>query len=215
MNNNNQYTSISSLGNRGFSAINNPITYCINDTIDPYFLHGDTYLNHGGQNSGQCQLFLSDYCAQGWDQYCELASKNINTRYSNIMDNFGNSNYSYGLTSGEVLIRNTAIRKYLIKMIAGKKIFQPFDPTVADSPMISSWKWDDFNYPNKLMKPVFSVDPTTIDNDIVMDKILMKPSIAKDILLNIYQTMKSNDNLFELNNTKLGRFFKVNSHIFN
>jgi hypothetical protein len=198
------------------SAVNNPLTYCINDTIDPYFLHGDDFLNHGGQDCQQCQWFLSDYCAQGWDQYCELASKNLQMRFGNAMDIYDESLQSSGLTSGEVLIRNTASRKYLVKMIGGKKVFEPFDPTVANSPMISKWVWDDSTYSGCTnMRPIYAVDPKTVDNDVFMDKILVKPTIAQDILLNIYNTMKKQGNLNELENTKLGRFFKLNKHIFN
>jgi len=212
-NNNNQYSSISNFGScSNFSAVNNPITYSINDTIDPYFLHGDNFLNHGGQHSPQSQWFLSDYCAQGWDDYCELASKNVQSRFPNDMDMFKTS--PPDLTAGDILIRNTASRKYLVKMIAGKKVFEPFDPTVAESPMISKWIWDSYNNPNVHMRPVYAVDPATIDDDIVMDKLLMNPSIAKDILLNIYNTMKSQGTLHKLKNTKLDIFFKSNKHVF-
>jgi len=205
--NNTQYTSISNLGSKGPSAVNNPITYCINDTIDPYFLHGDDFLNHGGQNCGQCQFFLSDYCAQGWDGYCELASKNIQQRFPNYMHP-----NTTNLTAGEILIYNTASRKYLIKMAGGKKVFEPFDPTVADSPMISRWEQDEQSPIS--MRPYYAVDPRTIDDDIVMDKILMKPSIAENILINIYHTMKSQGTLHHLYHTKLGKFFNMNKHIF-
>ena len=211
MSNYNKYSSISNFGGSGrLSAVNNPITYCINDTIDPYFLHGRTFLNNGGQHSSQCQWFLSDYCAQGWDNYCELASKNTQKRFPNAMDLCGQKS-SADLTAGEILIRNTASRKYLVKMIAGKKSFEPFDPTVADSPMISKWSRDGYNYPDLKMAPVYAVDPQTIDNDIVMNKILMKPLIAEDILQNIYQSMKKQGALAQLNDTRLGKFYKINS----
>jgi hypothetical protein len=156
---------------------------------------------------------LSDYCAQGWDNYCELASKNTDTRYPSVME-LGERSATSNLTAGEILIRNTAMRKYLYKMIGGRKLFEPFDPTVADSPMISKWIEDEYSE-NTSMRAMYSVDPSTIDEDIVMDKILMKPDIAKDILINIYKTMKKKGTLHKLHNTKLGKFFKNNYHVFN
>ena len=213
MNNCNDYKSITKFGKMAPSAINNPITYCINDTIDPYFLHGRDYLNNGGQDCAPCQWFLSDYCAQGWDGYCELASKNTQIRFGSVM-NFNDVNHNLEMTSGEILIRNTAIRKYLIEMKGGKKIFEPFDPTVADSPMVSKWV-PDGNYLGIPMTPVYSVDPPTIDTDAVMNKILMKPAIAKDVLIGIYKTTKARGQLNQLKNTNLGKFFGLNKHIFN
>jgi hypothetical protein len=53
----------------------------------------------------------------------------------------------------------------------------------------------------------FAVNPKTIDADIVMDKLLMNPSSAIDILSNIYNTMKSKKTLASLAGTKLGMFF--------
>ena len=128
--------------------------------------------------------------------------------------NFNDVNHNLEMTSGEILIRNTAIRKYLIEMKGGKKIFEPFDPTVADSPMVSKWV-PDGNYLGIPMTPVYSVDPRTIDTDAVMNKILMKPAIAKDVLIGIYKTTKARGQLNQLKNTNLGKFFGLNKHIFN
>lgn len=215
------YSSISKFGKMAQpSPVNNPLTYCINNTLDNKFLHGatgDMHLISGGQGCRQCQLFLSDYCAQGWDNYCELASQNLNSRYPSAMDipNCGVLPQGYNkaicLTEGEVLVRNTASRKYLVKMIQGEERWEPFDPTVAESPMIRYWV--PMDGPTS-MTPVYAVNPSTIDDDEVMNKILIKPRIAIDILANIYLTMTRNGTISQLNNTKLGNFFNNNKNIF-
>ena len=111
-----------------------------------------------------------------------------------------------GTTQGDMLIRNTAERKYLVQMINGQQVFEPFDPLVASSPMISSWRPVGFQLN---MAPIFAVNPNTIDNDIVMDKILARPHIARDILTNIFHTMKRLNTLQNLKGTKLGNFYGI------
>ena len=77
------------------------------------------------------------------------------------------------MTAGEVLVHNTAARKYLVSMVGAHKKYEPFDPTVATSPLISYWVPSD-NCPMTLGKPVpiYAVDPSKIDQDPVMDRIL-------------------------------------------
>ena len=42
-----------------------------------------------------------------------------------------------------------------------------------------------------------------------MNKLLEKPSIAMDILINIFNTMKENNTLYTLQGTKIGKFFEL------
>lgn len=158
-------------------------------------------------------MFLSEYCSEKWDGFCELASKNTNTNYPNNVQTCGGVSdvACRGMTQGDVLIRNTAARKYLVQMANCSKKYEPFDPTVASSPMISYWKSD---YCQGSCIPVYSVNPETIDHDIVMNKILSKPVIAIDILVNIFNTMKRQGTLEKLEGTKLGKFYKDNSSFF-
>lgn len=197
------YKSISSFGSNTYSPVNNPLTYCINDNMDQRFLHGGNSTVFG-QYSAPCQLFLSEYCADEWDEFCELASKNSNTYFPG--NPFNGSDYGglMGLTAGEQLIRNTAQRKYLTRMLGATIKKVPFDPLVATSPMVSYWV-----QPNGSVGgvPEYSVNPKDIDKDIVMNKILDKPTIAMDILMNIYNTMKRQGTLDKLNGTRLGNYY--------
>lgn len=206
------YKNVSSFGSNTDSPVNNPLTYCINNNMDSRFLHGghaDIY----GQHSRPCQLFLSQYCAEGWDGFCEYASKNTNTSFPDQYDNCNGGGVvaCRNLNAGDALIHNTAARKYLVKMNNARQKFEPFDPTVPSSPMISYWVSDNCSYSNPGI-PEYAVDPKVIDNDIVMNKILAKPEIAAEILINIYNTMKRYGILSSLKNTKIGNFYDTNPY---
>lgn len=204
--NRSSYQNISQFGSNAYSPINNPLTYCLNSTMDQRFLHGG-FADTLGQYSKKCQFYLSDYCAEGWDGFCEIASRNTNRNYPIITQSYQQAGLvtHMGLTAGESLIHNTAAKKYLTKMANCERKYESFDPTVATSPMISYW------VPTKGRGgciPVYEVDPNTIDDDIVMNKILRKPNIAIGILTNIYNTMKRKGTLSQLKGTKLGMFYE-------
>jgi len=207
----NSYRQISQIGSNEYKAINNPLSYCIDNSMDQRFNHGgssDTL----GQHSKSCQAFLSDYCAENWDDFCDLAASNrsVNQYPNNIQgcESMGDTP-CFGLTAGEILIYNTASKKYLTSMDGCVKKFEPFDPNVATSPMISYWTKDDYSGG---CVATFEVDPKTIDDDIVMDKILARPIIALGILVNIFNTMSRRGTLKQLKGTKLGNFYSTNSY---
>jgi hypothetical protein len=202
--NNSVYRNIKDFGQNMKSDATNPLTYCINSNTDQRFLHGAD-ANYYGQYSRNCQAFLADYCAQGWDAFCENAAQNVNISYPNHLE-FSIPNMS----AGDILIRNAAIRKYLKKMDGNCiRTFEPFDPQVADSPLIYFWDIpSNLNYVSKCL-PCFSVDPHTIDKDPIMDKLLQNPRIGLDILINIHNTMYKEGNLHKLRGTKLGGFLQL------
>ena len=208
------YTSIKNFGPNAVSEVNNPLTYCLTTDLDSAFMHGGQ-ANVLRRDSRPCQLFLSEYCAQGWDNFCERASHNQNISFPNGMTTQCGACPPPGTTQGDMLIRNTAERKYLVQMINGQQVFEPFDPVVANSPMISSWRpvgcqVGGCGAGQLTMAPIYAVNPKTIDDDVVMDKILARPHIAKDILVNIFHTMKRLNTLQNLKGTKLGNFYGIN-----
>lgn len=205
------YSKIINFGNSVQSQSANPLTYCINDNLDINFTH--SAYNYG-QHSSKCQMFLSDYCALNWDKNCEFASKNINKSFPNTISNcnsFGNCN---SLNAGEILIRNTASKKYISSDSNCDWEYEPFDPTVYNSPLVRYMNNKNCNggYGNCIIN--YEVNPNGIDEDPVMNKLLAKPTIAPDILLNIYNTMKRKGTLERLNGTRLGAFYKLNKQYF-
>jgi hypothetical protein len=204
-----QYSSISNFGPNTQTAVNNPLTYCMGTRdIDKSFLHGSSSAEIIGQDSEQCQRYMSEYCANTWDKFCEASSQSTGAYFPNNLQSCTSvgDTVCKNMTSGEFMIRNTASKKYLTQMLNCKKVFEPFDPNVPNSPMVSYFV-SNCSYGLRKCVPIYEVDPTTIDNDPVMNKILAKPIIAADILINIYNTAKRKNTLQKLKGTKLGHLF--------
>jgi len=205
--NNYSYSSISNFGYNKILPVNNPLSYSINKTMDQSFLHGSSAHNIVGQESKASQAFLSAYCANNWDEFCEFASQNTQISYpNNLSENPLDFVNPIQRTSGQQLIYNTAKKKYLKKMYNCQLKSEPFDPTVATSPLISYWVPTNNNNVYKCI-PEYAVDPKTIDNDPVMSKIINDPLPYSDILINIYNTMKKDGTLSQLEGTYIGNYF--------
>jgi hypothetical protein len=208
------------------TSTSDPLTYCLGSNMDQKFLHGSSSNFVAGQASKQCQLYLSQYCAEGWDSFCDFAAQNTSISFPNNMDGLGLGDVACkGLTQGQVLIHNTARRKYLKSMGSCVQKWEPFDPNVACSPMISYWiKGGNgscsgtTNCSGNCMMgsscvPTYTIkDPANIDNDCVMNKILDQPYIAYEILINIYNTMKKEGRLQQLRGTRIGNYYNSNAY---
>lgn len=201
------YCSISNFGSNMKSSLDNPLTYCMARGMDQRFNHG-SHSDTLGKDSRACQLFMSQYCADNWDGFCEVASMDPHHSYPNNAQHCGTRSdiACKDLTAGESLIHSAAQRKYLVKMHHAEKKYEPFDPIVPNSPMISYWVSNDCSYSNPGI-PEYAVDPKTIDKDIIMNKILNKLDIAPDVLVNIYNTMKRQGTLAQLKGTRLGNLY--------
>jgi len=188
----------------GDSEINNPISYCMNSEVTNGFLHGSSS-NNVELDSPNCQHFMAQYCAQGWDPYCEAASMRTEVFPQNELLYSSQTPLIYRPSTGEMLLRNTLAKKYLAGVQNGKLVYEPFDATVATSPMLEKWVRNGGT-------PIFiyDVDPSTIDSCPIMNRILANPNIANDILQSIYNTRKQNGNLNLLKNTFLGTFYELN-----
>ena len=193
------------------SQINDPLTYCIGDNTDQRFLHGG-HSDKYGQHSKHCQLYLQNKCASNWDDVCEFASKDNTVSYPNNVTFGGcektndkmNSTVLGGVKAGDILVHNTAKEKYVTETRNCVLTSEPFDPLVASSPLIHFW-----DSPNcgKTCEIRYEVDPSVIDIDPVMNKILSKPTIAFDVLINIYNNMKRQGKLQTKKKKKIGFFY--------
>ena len=209
MSNRNNYANIKNIGpSVSNDAVNDPVSYCINNTIDVSFQHGS---NKFGQHCLPCQVYMSKKCADNWDDVCEYISNNTNTSFPNNLQNSSkiNETVNKNMNAGEILIRNTFSNKYLAEIYNTNQITEPFDPLVPSSPLISYYKGD------KTLRVYNIPDVTLIDDDIVMNKVLDNPNIALDILDNIYNTMKRNGTLPSLQGTRLGYYFTTNKIFIN
>lgn len=210
--NRSKYKSISQVGGNQLLANQNPLAYALQDKLDMMMSTGSQYANNGAHSEAG-QEFMAEYCGAGWDDFCELGSRSKADSYPNNI--VINSDVSYFMTdkkytAGDVLVRNTAAKKYLKEMANCQIKLQPFDPLVASSPMISTWEAIDGSGIQGNCVPSYSVDPSVIDNDPVMNKLLTSPNnIGFDILINIYNTMKADGTLKGLKGTKLGQYYTI------
>jgi hypothetical protein len=203
------YKCISNFGRgAGNAQVNNPLTYCLEQSLENKFMHGSIADTIGNSNGKHCQVFMAQYCANEWNEVCEHASRNRSTLYPNNLQCGTSSDVECkGLTAGEILIQNTATHKYLVEMGNCSLKYEPFDPTVASSPMVPLWYSRTNTQGNEACTPVYAVDPKKIDKDHVMNKILSKPIIAWSLLVNIYNTAKRKNKLEELKGTRIYGFF--------
>ena len=191
-------------------------SYCAVTQMDANFNH--TAGRFLGPDSKQCAIAMPQVCAQDWNGVCEYMSKNqsrhlpnMNTQGTTIPQtaSIGVQNGNY-LTQGEILVRNTAMQKYMTHMSGNcVRVYEPFDPLNPDSPLISTWvpNGNTCTSTGKKCIPKYNVDVKEIDSDPVMEKILAKPSIAIDILINIYNNRKNDNELGKLKGTKLYKLF--------
>ena len=67
------------------------------------------------------------------------------------------------------------------------------------------------NEPEDEIETLYTVKPLVIDTDPVMNRMLQTPEKYMDILTNIYIGMTSTNKFKQLQETKLGNFYKNNS----
>jgi len=215
-----QYACISTFGEAAASApSNDPISYCLVQTVDNSFAHGAIASTICDKYNNNCQTYMAQYCATNDDAWktggvCDFASKDTHRSYPNPLQGSVSHDRdllacgcmptdrptpaSIGLTAGDQLLANAAARKYEVARHGGTKQCQPFDPTVASSPMVCNWSGG---------IPIYAVDPKTIDSDPVMNRLLAKPYVAPQLLKNIYVTMTRRGEMGKLKGTKLYAFF--------
>ena len=201
------YRKILDFGSNYIDHTSNPINYCLGDTLNKSFLN-PTSTNMISQFNKPCQAFMSDYCSLGWDNVCEISSSNVSESYPNMIGPTYSNYDGQILKAGEIMILNTAMKKYLSKDSICFWEYEIFDPMSSNSPLIRKLNF------NKSYIFYEIEDVKNIDNDEVMNKILENPRIGIDILGNIYSTMKFKKRLQELNGTKLGKFYDVNKEFF-
>lgn len=202
-----------------------PLFYCSTDMLDSQFLHGSQGRIFGRYGK-HCSEFLAARCANQWDEVCDAISMDRETRYPSMSGVYSDSQKTVCLPYGEQLVRETAMKKYKIATIDCNIQCEPFDPTVANSPMIcfetratcslnSVSNTCSNTRDGGVCESIFSITPEqakVLDTDPVMNRILDKPEIALDLLEKIYGTMKKENTLELIRNTRLGKFYQFLGH---
>lgn len=194
-----KYTKILDFGTKPFPN-NDPVTFCLGDDVFKHFNHGSNLSI--GQNNKSCQIYLADRCARNWDGVCDAASNNklsIGTVNVNMLANVQSNKR---LTPYQLLLKNTAERRFLVDSVNCTVKSEPFnfmDPTSEKMSWLEGQNCVKF----------YAVDDS-VDDDEVMNRVLNeqeKSGIFTDFLLNIYNTMKQTNTLHMLKGTRLGQVF--------
>jgi hypothetical protein len=173
---------------------NDPASICAFSTnIDKSFEGGVMGYQHGA-SSLNCQIYMADRAAKNWDWYAENLSFNpeplptmINPGYDVELNQIKNL--------GDAFLVNTAYQKYC-QFPGARYIQENLFPTNASSPIINIRVGG---------IPECTVDPNTIDDDLLMEKILHR-QIGDDLLLNIWNTSMRKG--VDITNTRVGRYIK-------
>jgi hypothetical protein len=179
-----------------------PIDMCVFSDVNKSFAGGVLGRRYGPTNEN-CQLYMAERCAKGWDGVCDIAAQNTQASYPNNATIKGNAManpqaISGGSTVGAQLLHNAAQRRFCTFKDCEIQRF-PFDPTNLNSPVVTRVNRSQYG-----CMPVCSVDPNTIDRDILMTRCLDNPSAAFDTLVNICQTHDKNGT--SLTGTRIGAF---------
>ncbi len=182
-----------------------PVDMCVFDDVDKSLVGGVLGYRYGPSNEN-CQLYMADRCARQWDGVCEVASQKQQAVYPNNATIRGNSmaapqTITGGSTTGSQLIHNAAQRRFCVFDNTSIQEF-PFDPTNFSSPTVRRIIRSKYG-----SLPVCSVDPKTIDRDVLMNKVLSDPATSIDTLVNICQNHERSG--VSLNGTKIGEFCKT------
>ncbi len=205
----NKYSNIKTFG-PSTSSPNDPLTMCLASTMDRRFQHGSAPGELTGPRSAKCQHYMSERCAGKWDGFCEYFYKEHgkggqwpnNQTWPNTIPRAWEqkAGVAQDLSMGDQLLRNTAEKRFC-KYVGCKAIQEPFDPTNPDSPNITYYVGPDGS--QSTCFPICSVDPSNIDNDPVMNRMLDNPNASAGTLINVCNSSKNNN--VNLSGTRLGR----------
>ncbi len=183
------YSSIASFGSNK-SPSNDPLTYCLTESLDNAFQHGSSGASLYGPWSEHCQIYMAERSAKDWDMFSEYYYKahQVNEwgQWPNTSQSCTSTNdWCKGLTVGDYMLKNTAERKYCRRPNC-RLVAEPFDPNVADSPWITYYESCECSTGEQNCPIICDqVDPGKLNDDVVMNHLLDNPWVGFNVLANI------------------------------
>lgn len=185
------YAKISNFGaDMKSQSINSDYVYTL---AQDAFLKGNTF----GPAGRESRRLMVDKCSVQWTPECDNFKRDwYNDKWIDQSDGVITD------SQGD-LVRHAAKMRYC-KPIWSTPSVQPVDPNTGGTSTYTVYGSENENWP--LMYEC-SVDPSTIDNDTLMDKVLERPLENVQILSNICNTHKNNGS--SLYGTKVGGFCAI------
>ena len=219
------YTTLANFGGKKTKKMDvsdpeNPLTYCLNDSLSVQFLHGPTSSKYKPRCK-ECQSYMRLRCAgkydkkETWDKYCKFyyqANKHTYSTPTNPNANLAtvNTNIPITLSFGEQLLHNAAEEKY-IRYVDRKVTYEQFDPMVATSPYIEMSCNGLCAAGTGQYKVV--INKNGLDKDPLMNELLDHPKAGYDILAKIFKAHNSKQ--INIAGTKLEKYLSSNKQMLN
>lgn len=219
------YSTISNLGKsvNYHTEQDNPLTYCLAPKFESQWIHGSTTTNKlMTPQCEPCQLYMSERCANEWDDACEMyVANNQDTAWPNMgaIDYVSQRNANYYLqhtpTTGEHMIRNSIEKRFFIYP-SSSMIHVPFDPNMASSPYYTKISTES-------QTPTWMLNPQmmgTLHNDDKYTRLMLEnPKTCFDLLARFHKLSTQQPQLFlqlsgNKSNSNLDKFLKENHEIF-
>lgn len=212
-NNPSNYRNIAAFGkdiNPPCAGTNDPLTMCLASTSDHKFQNGSIG-NLFGPRSERCQNYMAERCAKNYDGFCHYFFKENGANaaeWPNQQSWPGSTNRTweakFGLekpmSSGANMLASAAERKYCTYQNCVPQC-ERFNPTDPDSPMITKYV-NPYGASDNCF-PICRVDPFTVDNDVLMDRMIQNPTTCSSTIINICNTSRREGT--DLSGTKIGR----------
>ena len=197
----------------------NPLTYCLKDDPGSKFLHGSSSVDYYPYSS-ECQAYMATRCAgqyaesENWDQYCDIY---FDSNTSKVRPTFTPNqlllrsiNCMFGpFTTGENVLRNALYKRFLNSPLCQKKkVYNQFDPNVANSPLIEAPSQNSCT-----SIPLVDLgDISKLNTDRLLNKALDNHKVCADVLAVIFHHVVTKK--INLENTRLGKHFIENQEFY-
>lgn len=163
----------------------NPWSYCAIQGPDSFFAN-ETLGGTIGPGSVNCQAWMAEECSKEWSDMCEYVYQNQTSRNQpNTLNRTAGADRLNTNTAGQNLVANSVERAFC-SYANCVPIEQPFNPTIPGSPNFTVYVGPD-GQPDSCL-PVCSVNPDTVDNDPLVEKMVQNPEICSSTMTNIFNT---------------------------
>lgn len=183
-----------------------PVGASIYKDVNSSFDIGDTAVLYGPKHENS-QLYMAEKCSKNWDGACEYLSRD-NTDTNCNSGKIGSPLFSTLLPPGKAnigdyLVENASVRRFCD--LSSCSVSQsPYDYTNPNSPMVSSYGCCGMSECLPVCMP-----PENPDQDILMNKVLDKPDVHMDLLVNMYRNVMRNNLRSKYANTRIGYVFNL------
>lgn len=184
-----------------------PVASSVYKDIDSDFDIGEMAINYGPRTK-KSMLFMADKCSKKWDGACEFLSRNED---SNAICNqarissplFRRVNAPGTQTIGDILVENSAVRRFC-DLSSCAVTSEPYDPTNP----YSVWTKQYGCCGSTVCMPV-CMPPDEPDKDILLNKVLDKPHLHLDLLINMYKNVNQQGLRAKFTANRVGRIFAI------